>query len=618
LPRLVAVHATDRFPADGKVLAGLDGADFDDRPNLAVLTHWALGGLVPAHLAGEWETKRYAVIAPFDELVDRAVNVFAQDTGVLGDVQLTERDVVVVPHGANIDASRHPFEVVEARPDQTLRESVDQVLADRALARVAMGADTGMLGDPAILEGRDINAVEFTEELRADHPALRSGSSMSHPLHQTSFPFQVWVERSLPGAMAPSSASELRNGLLAARENLRMFEVELAEHRLGPAARVLVDRRLEDARAWLALLETELKLQDEHSLSFVGTNKALRDRAVAARTDRQRLRQLERELIAANAPGQRVPPRREPVADVRRWPTMLQHLTLEQFRDFGRSFDRTDWTARTNASVIAEYVANRLLRSDVGEDEVPQLLAFLDESARPLSDEQRTQMVLNLYRWPVREYLRPHRLERAARFEALANIPSLRQEFRQLLARDDGLDVPETGPLRFESIGRPLVRKQYFHQLDQAMDAVDLTQSYDKRSMQSEIFRRFTEGGRRRLVSTLAESLDSYGERWAALEALLERGDAHAAHWLPEDLHARLEACRRQRELLDTRISFAPDHSDATFNLPGLDVTLKDRGTSVCWRESQRKRELQGIDALNELWDKLRHALIVATPPRSG
>jgi len=95
--RLFAVTATDVFPEDGKLRAGaISKSGKADPPSFRPTVHFALGELVREHGHNSWDSRRYAILAPLQQLEPQLINVMTHDTSTRG-----------IPVATNV-ASRSP------------------------------------------------------------------------------------------------------------------------------------------------------------------------------------------------------------------------------------------------------------------------------------------------------------------------------------------------------------------------------------------------------------------------------------------------------------------------------------------------------------------------------
>jgi len=91
--QLVAIHLTDTFPDSGVIKP-----TFTYIPNFFRDTvHFSLNGPVNAHDCGDWTKNRYAILVPFDRLLEsnRVLSLGGDDTYLLGDVQLPEGSQII-------------------------------------------------------------------------------------------------------------------------------------------------------------------------------------------------------------------------------------------------------------------------------------------------------------------------------------------------------------------------------------------------------------------------------------------------------------------------------------------------------------------------------------------
>jgi hypothetical protein len=632
--RLPLVHATRRFPADGKVLAGRVGEDAASRPSLALLTHWAAGGLVPGHLAADWESAPFAVIVPFEKYADRAVNFFAQDTALLGDVELSAEALVIVRADAEVPANL-PFRLARLHPNESLRPGIDRILREEGYAQVSMERDTGMSGDPAFHDQVDINHPSYVEELRRGFPGLAVGSPMMHPLHQTDFQFYAAVNRVLDTS-SPSLAPEsfIANTLIAARANLDLIRGELGKLPAGDPVQALAQRRLADSESWLGLLEVELELRRVHGLTLKGkdasTSGSLLNGVIADRADPKAVRARIDAMLASPEARARQQMRDGSGRDKHgaRWAYMLQHLSLDEFRDLSPSFDRTGWDAENVAGTTASYVLERLIRVDVPPGERADLLRYLDQAAAELSLEARAELVQAMWRWPIHQYTSLARRDRAADFEAVINLPSLQADFRALIKRlSDRAEVPDSGPLRFEEIMRPLRAAEFEGHYDRALEAARTIFIDDgTRSVQVTAYKLHTGRGAHHPVTDVRDVL--LGElpaRRAAVDQIVSRHSLYGLEQVPDQVAASYAMVTEAMDRFSGLFELDPEGNTLVVHTGEGDVRFEQRGEEVLITGARESETMTGLDAVRAIWAALgrgfragAHADIITGARRSA
>ena len=138
LHRLMAVHATNFFPQDGIIRVARKTTTGGFRPKI----HFNLGGVVQGHKGGNWDESGLAILVPLHSIADQLVNIFPDDTTILGDFELPLGAIIV----ANQEKyTRHDFSnptfrrmnIVYFNPkSKTLRQKVSEVLDSRNSLRI--------------------------------------------------------------------------------------------------------------------------------------------------------------------------------------------------------------------------------------------------------------------------------------------------------------------------------------------------------------------------------------------------------------------------------------------------------------------------------------------------
>lgn len=174
LTKTMAVHATDVFPSDGIV-----------RPHRFSTVHFALGGLVPdqglkSWVPSSWQDKKYFIVVPTQDVLQGALNFFAQDTAYPGPFILPPGSVILARERTPQDSG---LEVVEIG-NEAGRAKISEILERRGFLAVKMAQGTGIAGDSAYFLGQNINASEFFQEIGKRFPQLRQEAAVQSALHR--------------------------------------------------------------------------------------------------------------------------------------------------------------------------------------------------------------------------------------------------------------------------------------------------------------------------------------------------------------------------------------------------------------------------------------------------
>lgn len=93
--KLFAIHLTNYLPENGII-----EANSLNRARFAATIHFSLGEPVISHGSGNWINKKYAILVPIKYLKDQMLNIFVQDTFVVGSFQLPKEAIILIPKGS--------------------------------------------------------------------------------------------------------------------------------------------------------------------------------------------------------------------------------------------------------------------------------------------------------------------------------------------------------------------------------------------------------------------------------------------------------------------------------------------------------------------------------------
>ncbi|MCL5291389.1 MAG: hypothetical protein M1548_02520 [Actinobacteria bacterium] len=203
--RLFAVHATPIFPEGGILKAGARGLSPNngwksDHPSFRPTIHFSLGELVRPHGRQSWENMPYAIVVPIRALEEQLVNLFPEDTFILGDYRLTSEATILVMKGTNVSGLSPDIRVVEYDKETGLRTAIDQLIREKGgwPIRTRVGGEIPM-GNMAHIGDVDINRPEFFASLLGRFPHLSYGSHVSSEVGEA-FRFGV-LDQALSTAM---------------------------------------------------------------------------------------------------------------------------------------------------------------------------------------------------------------------------------------------------------------------------------------------------------------------------------------------------------------------------------------------------------------------------------
>lgn len=175
---LTGVHVTDYFPKGG-VLKAAYNKGMSMRPTV----HFSLGQMVISHALGQWEKKKYAVLTPFSQMEKQLLNVFHQDTFVLGDLKLEKGSIIIVPEGETINSPTGNLEIIRYNPEKiSLRDKVNETLQKQD--QWIFKATGGNSYDKVFLYEKELNQKDFFNAILTKYPHVTFGLHHSHTTGQ--------------------------------------------------------------------------------------------------------------------------------------------------------------------------------------------------------------------------------------------------------------------------------------------------------------------------------------------------------------------------------------------------------------------------------------------------
>lgn len=272
--KVFAVHATDIFPVNGVMKAGavfhgpeLQGEPPSFRPTL----HWSLGEVSQPHHNYRWDSKHYAVVTPIKELEPSLVNVSPSDTFTLGDYELTDKSIVVVPKGTDVPALPNNIAVVEYEAEVGLRKAIAKVIQEKGGWDIRMKPGGIYFDSVAEIDGTEINSSQFFKSLLHRLPDVSYGTNSRSELGEA-YRFGVIDNVMqqlilLPLSGKIFSTSEVRFYRALIDYNLSKLEVSLQRRyhaqTLSPQAMEAFERKKDNLSTWLNVVDVDLELRKQ-------------------------------------------------------------------------------------------------------------------------------------------------------------------------------------------------------------------------------------------------------------------------------------------------------------------------------------------------------------------
>lgn len=267
---LYAVHLTDFKPEDGILQIATK-----DRARFPVTLHFSLGAPVISHSAGNWTQKKYAILLPFKYLQPQIMNIFSQDTFILGNLKLPKQAILMIPIGED---SPNGFlgKVVYYDPAKGIEESVkNQLLTENSLIIKATGPN---LSDKVYFENKEIDEATFFKEY------LQSNKRITHQLHIETLVgrmdaeilrfFANWYYRNRP---ADKNLEELEYKKLIITEQLRQLDSEIKKMNLPKEVIASYYKGVADLKGFINLIELEIYVQKTFQKSVLNRIDVIKD-----------------------------------------------------------------------------------------------------------------------------------------------------------------------------------------------------------------------------------------------------------------------------------------------------------------------------------------------------
>ena len=336
--KVFAVHATSILPENGRLKAGVrdifasDKWQGDEPPSFRPTIHFTLGELVQKHSDWSWEENPYAVVSPLKNLESQLVNVFPHDTFVLGDLQLQEGMILLVPEGTDISRLPQGIEIREYDPKKGLRRAVDSTISEKQGWHIQMKPEGAAIGSVAHIEDIEVNDSKFFQALFEKYPHISFGTHLNSE-RGDAFRFGV-IEQTIGIVMKNYSAYWLRYSTVEVSfhrslivHNLQRLEQTIKNSPINPQT---FEEKKAKLLGWLNIIDCDLETRQRLGKTFTGAPESIQKLVRTRRNDPVKLREFvdERYLELPDA-----------IQESELWPTVLAEMLsgmstqeLEQFR----------------------------------------------------------------------------------------------------------------------------------------------------------------------------------------------------------------------------------------------------------------------------------------------
>lgn len=260
--KLMAVHITDYIPHDG-ILRTVT----ESRARFSVTLHFSLGGPVVSHSAGNWTKKKYAVLLPFKYLRPQLLNVFSQDTFIVGDLIIPRDAVLLVPNDEPAPTD-FPGQIIKYDSAVGIVQSVKDELV--RMNSVTLESTGPQLSDKTFYKGKEIDELYFFKDY------FKNQKTLTHELHAETTVgkidltlyrlFANWFYRSQPST---ATYQELKYKRLVIYELLRVVDQQVRQMSLISPARMSYQNALKNVGGLLRIIDLEIFAQDHYQRSIL-------------------------------------------------------------------------------------------------------------------------------------------------------------------------------------------------------------------------------------------------------------------------------------------------------------------------------------------------------------
>lgn len=181
--KIWAVHASSMPPINGELTPFFNrnawGLSDPSIPNFANTIHWSLGELARPF----WEHRTFAVVTPFDTIINQALNIFIPHTITWGKWNLASSSIVVAPHIVDTsDLKRKGIKVITYdKVNNNLRSIVKRIIRDEGGWTFRTPNQGSFLGAKAQMNGqKNVNTLLFFDNLFKEYPGKFSFGDEFH------------------------------------------------------------------------------------------------------------------------------------------------------------------------------------------------------------------------------------------------------------------------------------------------------------------------------------------------------------------------------------------------------------------------------------------------------
>jgi hypothetical protein len=391
--KVYAVHITEFLPINNTVKIVTK-----DRGRFIPTLHFSLGEPVIDHLFGKWSTKPYAIVTPLKSLRNQVLNLYPQDTYILGDFKIPKDAVLFIPRGESPPPGL-VCRIIQYDKALGVKSAVSQFLHDSGSIEFkgvpnGNGVKAVKVGKIDLLKNRNLN--KFFAQLFKDKPyltaVLHSDTEWGRADQRVIEYLSSWISGS---GLPKNLETDLTLAIYSLRDNILQMNQIVSQMDLPDHALKSYKEGLKDLESYINILEAESYLRKRgHSLLALKPNDPFFSKILSQRYDKQKIFELIAE-VEAQLPKP-VELSKSTPADYRYY---LQNISMEEFvRILGENFPHPDEQTSYNIhSAISKRVFSFLMNGKITAE---QAFPYFRLNAEPLRIMALTEVFSNnlLYR----------------------------------------------------------------------------------------------------------------------------------------------------------------------------------------------------------------------------
>lgn len=262
---LYAVHLTDYLPEEG-VIKAVTG----NRARFSPTLHFSLGGPVISHAGGDWTNKNYAILLPLKYLKPQLLNIYSQDTYILGDLELPKTAILLLPEGVKApNGFKGQIRYYNQKSSINLAVK-EQLEKEQSLTLESTGP---MRSDPTYYQGKKINEELFYYDF------ISPDKKVSHRLHSETvmgkldrglmYFFVNWFYRKVP---ANKTLEDLEYKKLIFQQQFAFVQQELSQRNFSKKTLKNFLKAKKDFEGLMNIIELEILAQKKYGKSVLNIN----------------------------------------------------------------------------------------------------------------------------------------------------------------------------------------------------------------------------------------------------------------------------------------------------------------------------------------------------------